>query len=79
MGYVFRPVNSSSSGLQQNKSKVLLSNWDPNTYSCKQYKIRYWINYDTYIILLKQLKHEEVFKTWDIFTPSNIIQYQILY
>ena len=27
---MFRPVNRSSSGLQQNKSKVLLENWDPN-------------------------------------------------
>jgi len=31
IGYMFRPVNRSSSGLQQNKSKVLLRNWDPNT------------------------------------------------
>jgi len=30
IGYMFRPVNRSSSGLQQNKSKVLLKNWDPN-------------------------------------------------
>jgi len=37
IGYMFRPVNRSSSGLQQNKSKVLLENWDPNIlYSCKQ-------------------------------------------
>ena len=36
-GYMFRPVNRSSSGLQQNKSKVRLENWDPNIlYSCKQ-------------------------------------------
>ena len=37
IGYMFRPVNRSSSGLQQNTSKVLLENWDPNIlYSCKQ-------------------------------------------
>jgi len=37
IGYMFRPVNRSSSGLQQNKSKVLLRNWNPNIfYSCKQ-------------------------------------------
>jgi hypothetical protein len=30
IGYMFRPVNRSSSGLQQNKSKVMLRNWDPN-------------------------------------------------
>jgi len=37
IGYVFQPVNRSSSGLQQNKSKVLLRNWDPNIlYSCEQ-------------------------------------------
>ena len=28
-GYMFRPVNRSSSGHQSNKSKVLLSYWDP--------------------------------------------------
>jgi len=44
-GYMFRPVNRSLSGLQQNKSKVLLRNWDPNiflpdfvfVYNCKKY------------------------------------------
>jgi len=37
IGYMFRPVNRSSSGLQQNKSKVLLENWDPDIlYSRKQ-------------------------------------------
>jgi len=36
IGYMFRPANRSSSGLQWNKSKVLLENWDPNIlYSCK--------------------------------------------
>ena len=36
-GYMFRAVNRSSSGFQQNKSKVLLRNWDPNVfYNCKQ-------------------------------------------
>ena len=29
---MFRPVNRSSSGLQQNKSKVLLRNWNPNVF-----------------------------------------------
>jgi len=37
IGYMFLPVNRSSSGLQRNKSKMLLENWDPNIlYSCKQ-------------------------------------------
>jgi len=37
IGYMFRPVNRSSSGHQQNKSNVLLKNWDPNfLYSCRQ-------------------------------------------
>ena len=27
---MFRPVNRSSSGLQENKSKARLRNWDPN-------------------------------------------------
>ena len=39
IGYKFRPVNKSSSGLQEDKSKVLLKNWDTNIlYSCKQMK-----------------------------------------
>jgi len=32
IGFMFRPVNRSSSGLQQNKSKVPLRNWDPNVF-----------------------------------------------
>ena len=51
IGYMFRPVNRSSSGLQQNKSKVLLKNWDPNIlYSLNKYIIWYWIKCGTYII-----------------------------
>jgi len=39
IGYMFRSVNRSSSGLQHNKSNVLLRNWHPNIlYSCKQVK-----------------------------------------
>jgi len=34
IGYMFRPVNRSSSDLQENKSKVLLKNWDPNILYC---------------------------------------------
>ena len=30
IGYMFRLVHRSSSGLQQNKSKVVLKYWDPN-------------------------------------------------
>jgi len=30
IGYMFRPVNRSSSGLQQNKYQVLFRYWDPN-------------------------------------------------
>ena len=30
IGYMFRPVNRSSSGLHQNKSQMLLEYWDPN-------------------------------------------------
>ena len=34
---MFRPTNRSSSGLQQNKSKVLFGNWDPSvSYNCKE-------------------------------------------
>jgi len=38
-GYMFRPVNRSSSGHQSNKSKVLLRYWDPNIYNYIQYKL----------------------------------------
>ena len=54
IGYMFRPVNRSSSGLQQNKSKVLLRNWDPSVFLIVyKYKIWYWIKYDAYIVYLK--------------------------
>ena len=33
IGYMFRPANRSSSGLQQDKSQVLLRNWDPNIFT----------------------------------------------
>jgi len=53
IGYMFRPVNRSSSGHQSNKSKVLLRYWDPNIYNYIQYKIWYCLKY---IVKLKQLK-----------------------
>ena len=37
IGYMFRPVNRSSSGPQSNNCKVLLRNWDPNIYSYIQH------------------------------------------
>jgi len=33
IGYMFRLVNRSSSGLQQNKSQVLFRYWDPNIFT----------------------------------------------
>jgi len=33
IGYIFRPVNRLSSGLQQNKSQVLFRYWDPNIFT----------------------------------------------
>jgi len=41
VGYMFRPVNRSSSGHQSNKSNVLLRYWDPIIDSYIQYKIWY--------------------------------------
>ena len=32
IGYMFRPVNRSSSGLQRNKSQVLFRYWDPDVF-----------------------------------------------
>ena len=55
VGYMFRPVNRSSSGHQSNKSNVLLRYWDPNIYNYIQYKIWYWLKY---IVRLKPLKRE---------------------
>ena len=50
VGYMFRPVNMSSSGLQQNKSKVLLRKWDPYVFKVvNEYTIWCWIKYDTYL------------------------------
>jgi len=39
IGYMFRPVNRSSSCHQYSESEVLFRHWDPNIYNCKQYKI----------------------------------------
>jgi len=33
IGYMFRPVDRSSSGLQQNKSQALFRYWDPNIFT----------------------------------------------
>jgi len=41
VGYMFRPVNKSSSGHQSNKSNLLLRYWDSNIYNYIQYKIWY--------------------------------------
>jgi len=42
IGYMFRLVNRSSSGLQQIESKVLFKYWVPNIfYSCEHNKIWY--------------------------------------
>ena len=55
-GYMFRPVNRSSSGHQSKKSKVLLTYWFPNIYNYIQHKIWYWLKY---IVKLKPLKHDK--------------------
>ena len=49
IGYMFRPVNRSSSDLQQNKSKVLFKNRDPNIFTIVDI-----IKSGSYIIQLKQ-------------------------
>ena len=56
--YMFRPVNRSSSGLQQNKSQVLFRYWDPNIFTVVnvEHKIWYWIKCETYNVWLKQIK-----------------------
>jgi len=46
--YMFRPVNRSSSGLQQNMSQVLFRYWDPNIFTVLNvHKIWYWIKCET--------------------------------
>ena len=54
IGYMFRPVNRSSSGHQSNKSKVLLRYSDPNIYNYIQYKSWYWLKYIVKLILIWQ-------------------------
>ena len=53
MGYMFRPVNRSSSGLRQNKSNVLFRKIGIPIFCTvvKKYKIWYWIKCDMYHIL----------------------------
>ena len=56
VGYMFRPVNRPSSGLQQNKSQVLFRYWDPNIFTAVNvHKIWYWIKCETYNVWLKQV------------------------
>jgi len=56
-GYMFRPVNRSSSGLQQNKSQVLFRYWDPNIFTIVNvHKNWHWIKCETYNVWLKQGK-----------------------
>ena len=51
IGYMFRPVNRSSSGLQQNKSQVLFRYCDPNIFTAVNvHKIWYRIKRETYNI-----------------------------
>ena len=46
--YMFRPVNRSSSGLQQNMSQVLFRYCDPNIFTVLNvHKIWYWIKCET--------------------------------
>jgi len=53
--YMFRPVNSSSSGLQQSKYQVLFRYWDPNIFTVVNvHKIWYWIKFETYNVYLSQ-------------------------
>ena len=57
IGYMFRTVNRSSSGLQHNKSQVLFRYWDPNIFTVVNvHKIWYWIKCETYNVWLKQVK-----------------------
>ena len=43
IGYMFRPVNRSSSGLHRNKSQVLFRYWDPNIFTIVNvHKNWYW-------------------------------------
>ena len=55
IGYMFRPVNRSSSGLQQNKSQVLFRYWDPTIFTVVNvHRIWYWIKCETCNVWLKQ-------------------------
>ena len=56
IGYMFRPVNRSSSGLHRNKSQVLFRYWDPGIFTIVNVgKKWYWIKcelYDVYLMFI---------------------------
>jgi hypothetical protein len=55
--YMFRPVNRTSSGLQQNESQVLFRYGDPNIFAAVNVqKIQYWVKCETHNVWLKQVK-----------------------
>jgi len=57
IGYMFRTVNRSSSGLQQSKSQMLFRYCDPNIFTVVKYiTFWYWIKCETYNVQLKQVK-----------------------
>ena len=57
IGYMFRPVNRSSSGLHRNKSLVLFRYWYPNIFTIVNvHKNWYWIKCETYNAWLKRMK-----------------------
>ena len=81
MGHMFRPVNRSSSGFQQNKSQVMFRYWGPNIFTIVNvYKIWYCTKCETCIFWLKEVKTwvgiwhfgqdlSKFSNTWDMIQP----------
>ena len=57
VGYMFRSVNRSSSGLLRNKTQVFFRYWDPNIFTVVNVnKNWYWIKCTAYNVWIKQIK-----------------------
>jgi len=63
---MFRPVNRSSSGLQQNKSPVLFRYWDPNILQLFT-TVKYWDPNFTVVNNCKILGSQYLNSTGDLF------------
>jgi len=83
IGYMFRPVNRSSSGLQQSKSKMLLKKLNSNIlYSCKQMQNlvldKKWYIHYLFIPVINQLDAQNFCFTISLFHASTCFEHTCL-